>query len=149
MPLEGRRHRRRDKRKFLGVPALVVAITLFIAACGDDATPTLATGPGATATPTVTPAGDTAREPVSPRLKISMVPPALVQTTMIHPMGQTASKLMPQYEYLVGNHHKTGEQIPQIATEWSVGLTILAPFIQACQWDALRKDTASSIPRTR
>lgn len=126
--------RRRGKRRFLGIPALVVAITLFIAACGDDATPTLTTGPGATATPTVTPAGDTAREPVSPRLKISMVPPALVQTTMIHPMGQTASKLMPQYEYLVGNHHKTGEQIPQIATEWSVG-----PGADSYRWN-IRKD---------
>ena len=32
--------RRLDKRRLLGIPALVVAITLFIAACGDDATPT-------------------------------------------------------------------------------------------------------------
>jgi ABC-type transport system substrate-binding protein len=39
---------------------------------------------------------------------------------MAHPMGQRDSKLMPQYEYLIGQHYQTAEFEPQIASAWTI-----------------------------
>jgi len=104
--------------------SLAVSLMLFILACGDDATPTSAPGATATATatsrPVPTPTATTApRQPVQPRLRVVNPPPA-EQFTMPHPQSAVSLKLIPIYEYLIGKDIFNSEQIPQLASSWSV-----------------------------
>ena len=120
-------------RVYLALAGLAV-LTLFILACGDDATPTPTQGPAATATPTsapgVTPtATSTPRatntpttaplQLVSPRLRV-VGPPGREQFTIPYAQSQTSEKLNPEYSHLVGRNILTNVEEPQLATSWSV-----------------------------
>ncbi len=100
----------------------IVALTLFILACGDDATPTPGAGPGgATATPTVT-ATPATRELVAARLVVSMPAPAGQITAHYQSFQSAGGPLHAMYDYLVGLDPVTSEESPGfgLATEWSV-----------------------------
>ncbi len=119
----------------------IVALTLFILACGAEATPTPTPRPtapptprpAATATPTVapqatatpiataTPTPQAAKVPVSPRLIVSVAAPALQITMHYQSFQSTGGILRPMYEYMVGRDIKTSEEVPtHLATAWSV-----------------------------
>ena len=87
-------------QRIVVVLAVITLGTLFILACGDDATDT-PTGQADISTPTTAsplasatpvPAGMT---PVETRLKVAMATPSY-QFTMRHPMNQIAAPIMPQ-----------------------------------------------------
>ena len=103
------------KGRLYGILGAVVALTLFILACGDDATPTPTQGPAATNTPTtapgVTPTATSTPRPtntpttaamqiVQPRLRVSL-PPGNEQSTVPYPQSQVSEKLMPEYSHNV------------------------------------------------
>ncbi len=131
-----------SRRVYLALAGLTV-LTLFILACGDDATPTPTQGPAATSTPTRpaptatrpaptatatatsrpqptnTPTVTAERVPVSPRLRIAIATPA-EQFTMAHPQSQTSQSVIPIYDHLVGRQFQTNVEQPELATSWSV-----------------------------
>ncbi len=92
-------------------------MTIFIVACGGDATPTPA--PTAAPRPTVAPT-TAATEPVASRLLVAIPNPSY-QYTMQHPMNQIAARIMPIYDHLVGHDPKTNEELPQLAESWIMG----------------------------
>ncbi|MEE8159865.1 MAG: hypothetical protein V3T78_10965, partial [Dehalococcoidia bacterium] len=120
------------KGRLYGILGAVVALTLFILACGDDATPTPTQGPAATSTPTSAPDATATATPrptatpttaakqiVQPRLRVSL-PPGNEQFTVPYPQSQVSEKLMPEYSHLVGRNIVNNVEEPQLATSWSV-----------------------------
>ncbi|MBM3926758.1 MAG: ABC transporter substrate-binding protein, partial [SAR202 cluster bacterium] len=77
------------------------------------ATPTRA--PTATATATSAP-----KVPVKPRLVIALPPPA-EQQTVPYTQSQVSEKLNAQYDHLIGRNILTNEELPELATSWSIG----------------------------
>ena len=75
--------------------------------------------PRATAAPTIAPTAMMAREPVQPRLRVSL-PPGNEQFTIPYPMSQVSEKLMPIYSHMIGRNIKSNVEEPQLATFWEV-----------------------------
>jgi len=131
--------------------ALMALATLFILACGDDATATpTATTAAATSTPTATTAAPTATLPpgqtplptatatarpaatptatatAAPKVPVESrlkvaIPRPGTQVTMENQAGFIFGKLIPIYDHLAGTNPKTGEYQPELANSWSVG----------------------------
>ena len=80
------------------------------------ATPT----PAPTAAPTaMAPTAMAEKIPVSPRLLVAETAPT-TQVATPHPMVQTTGKMNAFYDHLVGRHIKTNEEVPELATSWTV-----------------------------
>ncbi|MBM3924607.1 MAG: ABC transporter substrate-binding protein [SAR202 cluster bacterium] len=120
-----------SRLSLFSVLALFSLFTLLIVGCGDDETPTATTRPGVTASPTATATATSRPSPtntptsapkvaVESRLKVAIPTPSF-QVTMVHLMNQISARIMPQYDYLVGHHHQTNEEMPQLARGWTMG----------------------------
>jgi ABC-type transport system substrate-binding protein len=103
----------------------LAAVTLFIVACGDDATNTpAATGqPTATATsapaPTNTPT-QASSVPVESRLKISVPVPDYQHLALWDHSSSSGGFLVPIYEHLVTVNKTTGTNEPWVAESWDL-----------------------------
>lgn len=83
-------------------------------------TPAPAMTPAPTAMPTPTPTEVMMpKVPVATRLVV-VIPPPADQFTIPYAASQTTEKIMPIYDHLVGRHHQTNEEQPEMATDWSV-----------------------------
>ena len=106
---------------FLGV---LVLLTLFIFACGDDgdddAAPAATTAPAATAAPTMAPTAAAPR-PVAPRLLITMPAPAGQVTCHCETFQSAGGHLHNLHDYMVGLDPVTGVEEPtHLGTDWEV-----------------------------
>ena len=112
---------------------LIVALSIFILACGDDdaATPAATAAPAVTAAPaapaatmapTATPAPTQAMPaepvPVSPRL-ILAVPPPSQEVGVIHLANNLTNSFLVHYDHLIASDPQTAAYGPQMATDWS------------------------------
>jgi len=103
-------------------------MTLFILACGDDATkapPAATTAPAATVAPAAPAATSTpvpkSKELVEPRLRVSMPAPAGQVTCHCETFQSAGGHLHNLHEYLVGLDPVTGEEKPiHLGLNWSV-----------------------------
>ncbi|HEX3244568.1 MAG TPA: ABC transporter substrate-binding protein [Chloroflexota bacterium] len=114
--------------KIAWTPVLIIGMALAVA-CSSSATPPAkpaekaepAAKAAATSAPAV-PAKDAAA-PAAPsvnRVVIALPAPSGLESNEIRHLGQTiAWQLRPMYEYLVGVDAKTGNLVPQLATEWT------------------------------
>ena len=113
----------------------LVILTLFIIACGDDATPAPTERPAATPaptqaptatatpapTPTSTPTMAPEPQPVVSKIVVSITPPS-PQSTLFHKVWVEGSgPLRGMYETLIGFNRFTREYEPtRLATDWSM-----------------------------
>jgi len=114
--------------KFMLPLTLLLGLMLFIAACGEDNTPTrgVTSQPQATATATSAPAATPTptaapKVPVSPRLKVGIVPP-LQQTNMMWKVAQSGTgPFKGMYEHPIGMNRFTEElNNEQVGESWAM-----------------------------
>ena len=119
----------RLRRPIVVVPlALLAVLTLFILACGEDATPAPTAAPQATAAPTAaptatpvpTPTAAAEKVPVKTRL-ITANPIDGEQFTLPYPGSQVSWAKMPEYEHLIGHDIRSNEELPELALTWDSG----------------------------
>ena len=114
--------------KIVATPAMIIGLTLAVA-CSSSATtpakPAEKAEPAAKAPATSAPAvpakdGAAPAAPSVNRVVIALPAPSGLESNEIRHLGQTiAWQLRPMYEYLVGVDAKTGNLVPQLATEWT------------------------------
>ena len=83
------------------------------------ATPVPTAMPAPTAAPTPAPTAMAPQVPVASRL-IVVIPPPADQFTIPYAASQTTEKIMPIYDHLVGRHHQSNIEQPEMASSWSV-----------------------------
>jgi peptide/nickel transport system substrate-binding protein len=123
--------------RLFSILGIAIICTIVILACGDESTPTTlrtTVTPSATATPSSATATVASGQPVAPRLKVAVPPPAHQVTLPHKTTGSGGGPLRTMYNFLIWNDRFTNEYKPMLATEWSIGSDAMSWTYQ------LRKD---------